>query len=72
MTPTTSNDPSAAFKVWHQLHRRWPWRRVASVPSAREASDRMFALMDALAGGDWLVTAPDAADPNRRPAHLRR
>ena len=63
--------PDDAFKVWHRAGRKQPWRVVAMVATKPAAARRMFDLMTGR-GGDWLVTAPDAVDPNVKPAHLRR
>ena len=70
MTPTTP-ETQAAWRVWSRPHRRQPWRVVATAPAKPAAARIMFDLMGGK-GGDWLVTAPDATDPNIRPAHLRR
>ena len=61
----------AEWRVWSRPHRRQPWRVVASAPSKPAAAKLMFdAMTDA--GGDWLVTAPDADSPNVRPSRLWR
>ena len=65
------HETQAVWRVWSRSGRRQPWRVVATAASKPAAAKAMFDLMTDL-GGDWLVTAPDAADPNTRPAHLRR
>ena len=67
----TIHETQAVWRVWSRPGRGHPWRVVATAASKPAAAKAMFDLMTDL-GGDWLVTAPDAADPNVRPAHLRR
>ena len=68
---STIHATQAEWRVWSRSHCRQPWRVVATAPTKPAAARAMFDLMTDL-GGDWLVTAPDATDPNVRPAHLRR
>ena len=67
---STIHETQAEWRVWSRPHRRQPWRVVASAATKPAAARAMFDLMTDL-GGDWFV-APDATDPNVRPAHLRR
>ena len=67
----TDPETRATWRVWSRPGRRQPWRAVATAPDKPAAARAMFDSMTDL-GGDWLVTAPDATDPNVRPAHLRR
>lgn len=59
------------WRVWSRAHHRHPWRVVATASSKPAAAKLMYDLMTD-SNGDWLVTGPDALDPNVRPAHLRR
>ena len=67
----TTPETRAAWRVWSRPHCRQPWRVVDTAPTKPAAARIMFDLM-AGKGGDWLITAPDALDPNIPPAHLRR
>ena len=71
MSDAPTND-RAAWRVWSRPNRKKPWRVVATAPSKPGAAKVMWESMGDSPGGDWLVTAPDAINPNVRPAHLRR
>ena len=64
-------DPSNAWTVWHRAGRKQPWRVTTLAGTKPEAARVTFDQTTGV-GGDWPVTAPDAANPNTRPAHLRR
>ncbi len=68
---STIHETQAEWRVWSRPHRRQPWQVVATAPTKPAAAKATFDLMTDL-GGDWLVTAPDAADPNTRPAYFHR
>ena len=68
---STIHETQAEWRVWSRPPRRQPWQVVATAPTKPAAARVMFQLMTGK-DGDWLVTGPDATDPNVRPAHLHR
>ena len=67
---STIHETQAEWRVWSRPHRRQPWRVVATAPT-KPAAGANHVRPDDRPRRDWLVTAPDALDPNIRPAHLR-